>query len=149
MNSPDSVEPGQQPRRADNLFDAPRRTKKQALAVARRRDADMVAAEKGTSAMYSVEKPETTWAAEFRAAQAILETGKFRWGGDSKRCNLDSIERGGIVDDGSENFEVPPTPQAGAHMQAYDGWAYARRRSLHFSMWLRADTSPKISGGCA
>lgn len=109
----------------------------------------MVAAEKATSAIYVVEKPETTWAAEFRAAQAILEIGKFRWGGESKRCNLDSIEKGGIVEDGSENFGVPPTPQAGAHMQANHSWAYARRRSLHFSKWVRADTSPKVSGGCA
>ena len=87
----------------------------------------MVAAEK---AIYSVEEPETTWAADFRAAQAILETGNFRWGGDSKMWYLAGIKKGGIVGDEPKDFEVLPTPHSGAHMQANLGRAYALKPAV-------------------
>jgi hypothetical protein len=72
-------------RTPDDLFSFPRCTKDQALAVERKRDADMVAAEQAISAIYSVKKPETTWAADFRVAQALLESGNVRWGYASRR----------------------------------------------------------------
>jgi N-acetyl-anhydromuramyl-L-alanine amidase AmpD len=102
----------------DDLFGAPHYTREQALALARKRDADMESAEAAISAIYAIPSPETAWAPDVRAAQAILETGNFRWGGDSKRWNLAGIKKGGQVDDEPKDFEVPPTPEAGAHMQA-------------------------------
>jgi flagellum-specific peptidoglycan hydrolase FlgJ len=85
----------------------------------------MVAAEQAISAIYSVKKPETTWAADFRVAQALLETGNFRWGHDSRRWNLAGVKKGGNVGDEPVDFEIPPTPEAGGHMQANHGRAYA------------------------
>jgi hypothetical protein len=90
----------------------------------------MVAAEKAISAIYSVEEPETTWAADFRAAQAILETGNFRWGGDSKMRYLAGIKKGapacGVG--GTPTFSDPSSTIP--HMQANHSWAYALKPAV-------------------
>ena len=59
-------------------------------------------------------------------AQAILETGKGHYGGDSRPWNMAGIKKGGAVGDGPSDFEVPKTPRAGVrmhvnHMAAYTG----------------------------
>jgi hypothetical protein len=59
-------------------------------------------------------------------AQAILETGKGHYGGDSRPWNMAGIKQGGAVGDGPSDFEVPKTPRAGVrmhvnHMAAYTG----------------------------
>lgn len=59
-------------------------------------------------------------------AQAILETGKGHYGGDSRPWNMAGIKQGGAVGDGPSDFEVPKTPRADArmhvnHMAAYTG----------------------------
>lgn len=59
-------------------------------------------------------------------AQAILETGRGRYGGDSRPWNMAGIKKGGIVGDSPRDFERPRTARAGVkmhinHMAAYTG----------------------------
>lgn len=59
-------------------------------------------------------------------AQAILETGRGHYRGDSKPWNMAGIKKGGNVGDAPKDFEVPKTARAGVrmhvnHMAAYTG----------------------------
>lgn len=59
-------------------------------------------------------------------AQAMLETGYGRYGGDSRPWNMAGIKKGGNVGDDPEDFERPRTARAGVrmhvnHMAAYTG----------------------------
>ena len=59
-------------------------------------------------------------------AQAMIETGYGRYGGDSRPWNMAGIKKGGIVGDAPKDFERPKTPYGGArmhvnHMAAYMG----------------------------
>lgn len=65
-------------------------------------------------------------AADMLVAQAILETGAGRYGGDSKPWNMAGIKKGGIVGDRPRDFERPRTARQGVrmhinHMAAYTG----------------------------
>jgi flagellum-specific peptidoglycan hydrolase FlgJ len=70
--------------------------------------------------------PRRNIAPDVLVAQAILETGKGHYGGDSRPWNMAGIKKGGIVGDDPEDFEVPPTAYEGVrmhvnHMAAYTG----------------------------
>ncbi len=59
-------------------------------------------------------------------AQAILETGRGHYGGDSKPWNMAGIKKGGVVGDAPRDFERPRTAYEGVrmhvnHMAAYTG----------------------------
>jgi len=59
-------------------------------------------------------------------AQAMIETGYGRYGGDSRPWNMAGIKKGGIVGDAPKDFERPKTPYGGVrmhvnHMAAYMG----------------------------
>jgi flagellum-specific peptidoglycan hydrolase FlgJ len=59
-------------------------------------------------------------------AQAILETGRGHYRGDSRPWNMAGIKKGGTVGDRPRDFEVPKTARAGVrmhinHMAAYTG----------------------------
>ena len=59
-------------------------------------------------------------------AQAIVETGRGYYGGDSRPWNMAGIKKGGVVGDEPKDFEVPPTAYQGVrmhvnHMAAYTG----------------------------
>ena len=53
--------------------------------------------------------PKRNIAPDVLIAQAMLETGYGRYGGDSKPWNMAGIKKGGIVGDEPKDFEVPPT----------------------------------------
>jgi hypothetical protein len=70
--------------------------------------------------------PRRNIAPEVLVAQAIVETGRGYYGGDSKPWNMAGIKKGGEVGDDPKDFEVPPTAYEGVrmhvnHMAAYTG----------------------------
>jgi Mannosyl-glycoprotein endo-beta-N-acetylglucosaminidase len=70
--------------------------------------------------------PRRNIAPEVLVAQAIVETGRGYYGGDSKPWNMAGIKKGGTVDDGPKDFEVPQSAYEGVrmhvnHMAAYTG----------------------------
>ena len=70
--------------------------------------------------------PRRNIAPDVLAAQAIVETGRGYYGGDSKPWNMAGIKRGGAVGDDPKDFEVTPSAYEGVrmhvnHMAAYTG----------------------------
>ena len=63
-------------------------------------------------------------------AQAIVETGRGHYGGDSRPWNMAGIKKGGPVGDGPEDFEVPPTAFEGVRMHVNHMAAYAHKRPI-------------------
>jgi flagellum-specific peptidoglycan hydrolase FlgJ len=70
--------------------------------------------------------PKRNIAPEVLLAQAIVETGRGYYGGDSIPYNMAGIKKGGEVGDAPKDFEVPPSTYEGVrmhvnHMAAYTG----------------------------
>ena len=70
--------------------------------------------------------PRVGIAPDVLVAQAILETGRGHYGGDSRPWNMAGIKKGGVVGDGPRDFERPATAYEGVrmhvnHMAAYTG----------------------------
>ena len=70
--------------------------------------------------------PRRNIAPDVLIAQAMVETGYGRYGGDSRPWNMAGIKKGGNVGDAPRDFERPPTAYAGVrmhvnHMAAYTG----------------------------
>ena len=70
--------------------------------------------------------PKRNIAPDVLVAQAMVETGYGRYGGDSRPWNMAGIKKGGIVGDEPRDFERPATAYAGVrmhinHMAAYTG----------------------------
>lgn len=70
--------------------------------------------------------PRRNIAPDVLVAQAILETGRGRYTGDSRPWNMAGIKKGGAVGDDPKDFEVPKTAREGVrmhinHMAAYTG----------------------------
>ena len=70
--------------------------------------------------------PRRNIAPDVLVAQAILETGRGHYTGDSKPWNMAGIKKGGSVGDDPKDFEVPKTAREGVrmhinHMAAYTG----------------------------
>lgn len=63
-------------------------------------------------------------------AQAILETGRGRYGGDSRPWNMAGIKKGGAVGDRPRDFEVPKTARQGVRMHVNHMAAYTGKRPL-------------------
>ncbi|MGB3681365.1 MAG: glucosaminidase domain-containing protein [Rubrobacteraceae bacterium] len=79
-----------------------------------------------TIPLYYKLAPKTGIAPDVLVAQAILETGRGRYGGDSKPWNMAGIKKGGRVGDEPRDFERPTTAYQGVrmhvnHMAAYTG----------------------------
>jgi flagellum-specific peptidoglycan hydrolase FlgJ len=79
-----------------------------------------------TIPLYYEIAPRRNIAPDVLVAQAIIETGCGRYGGDSKPWNMAGIKKGGIVGDEPKDFEVPRTARQGVrmhvnHMAAYTG----------------------------
>lgn len=127
--------PSAKRRGPDDLFGKPRVTKKQALAFAAKRKANMARAKEMADAMYSVKGLKTTWAADVRFGRALLETGNFHYGHDSVWPNPSGIkksakERGGPVGDDPIDFLVPASAAEGAHVDANHCRAYSLKDAL-------------------
>ena len=70
--------------------------------------------------------PRTGIAPDVLVAQAMLETGRGHYGGDSKPWNMAGVKKGGAVGDAPRDFERPATAYEGVrmhinHMAAYTG----------------------------
>jgi hypothetical protein len=63
-------------------------------------------------------------------AQAIVETGRGHYGGDSRPWNMAGIKKGGLVGDEPEDFEVPPTAFEGVRMHVNHMAAYTHKRPI-------------------
>lgn len=63
-------------------------------------------------------------------AQAMVETGYGRYGGDSKPWNMAGIKKGGIVGDAPRDFERPRTARQGVRMHINHMAAYTGKRPL-------------------
>jgi hypothetical protein len=79
-----------------------------------------------TIPIYYKMAPRRNIAPDVLVAQAILETGRGHYRGDSKPWNMAGIKKGGAVGDEPKDFEVPRTARAGVrmhvnHMAAYTG----------------------------
>ncbi len=74
--------------------------------------------------------PRRNIAPDVLVAQAILETGKGHYGGDSRPWNMAGIKKGGIVGDDPQDFEVPPTAYEGVRMHVNHMAAYTGKRPI-------------------
>lgn len=79
-----------------------------------------------TIPIYYKMAPRRNIAPDVLIAQAILETGRGHYTGDSKPWNMAGIKKGGDVGDDPKDFEVPKTAREGVrmhinHMAAYTG----------------------------
>jgi Mannosyl-glycoprotein endo-beta-N-acetylglucosaminidase len=74
--------------------------------------------------------PRRNIAPDVLVAQAIVETGRGYYGGDSKPWNMAGIKKGGPVGDEPEDFEVPPTAYQGVRMHVNHMAAYTGKRPI-------------------
>ena len=63
-------------------------------------------------------------------AQAILETGRGHYGGDSRPWNMAGIKKGGAVGDAPGDFEVPKSAREGVRMHINHMAAYTGKRPI-------------------
>lgn len=63
-------------------------------------------------------------------AQAMLETGYGRYGGDSRPWNMAGIKKGGVVGDEPRDFERPRTARAGVRMHVNHVAAYTGKKPI-------------------
>jgi flagellum-specific peptidoglycan hydrolase FlgJ len=74
--------------------------------------------------------PRRNIAPEVLVAQAIVETGRGYYGGDSKPWNMAGIKKGGPVGDDPKDFEVPLTAYEGVRMHVNHMAAYTGKRPI-------------------
>ena len=75
--------------------------------------------------------PKRNIAPDVLVAQAMLETGYGRYGGDSQPWNMAGIKKGGVVvGDTPQDFEVPATAYAGVRMHVNHMAAYTGKRPI-------------------
>lgn len=67
---------------------------------------------------------------DFLVAQAMVETGYGRYGGDSRPWNMAGIKKGGNVGDEPRDFERPKTARQGVRMHINHMAAYTNRKTL-------------------
>lgn len=124
------VQPGTEPasaatvRKPDQILGAPRYSQKKVERYARSIGCTRYIMK--TIPIYYKLAPKRNIAPDVLVAQAILETGKGYYGGDSRPWNMAGIKKGGIVGDSPEDFERPATAYEGVrmhvnHMAAYTG----------------------------
>lgn len=114
----------QNTRGPDGILGAPRYSQKEATAYARSVGASRYIMR--TIPIYYDLAPRRNIAPDVLVAQAILETGRGHYGGDSKPWNMAGIKKGGVVGDEPRDFERPATAYQGVrmhvnHMAAYTG----------------------------
>jgi hypothetical protein len=83
-----------------------------------------------TIPMYYRLAPRRNIAPDVLIAQAIVETGRGYYGGDSKPWNMAGIKKGGPVGDDPKDFEVPPTAYEGVRMHINHMAAYTGKRPI-------------------
>lgn len=83
-----------------------------------------------TIPLYYQMAPKVGIAPDFLVAQAMVETGYGRYGGDSRPWNMAGIKKGGNVGDAPRDFERPRTARHGVRMHINHMAAYTNRRTL-------------------
>jgi hypothetical protein len=63
-------------------------------------------------------------------AQAVLETSRGHYGGDSRPWNMAGIKKGGAVRDRPKDFEVPQNAREGVRMHVNHMAAYTGKRAI-------------------
>jgi flagellum-specific peptidoglycan hydrolase FlgJ len=74
--------------------------------------------------------PRRNIAPDVLVAQAMVETGYGRYGGDSRPWNMAGIKKGGNVGDEPRDFERPATAKAGVRMHINHMAAYTGKRPI-------------------
>lgn len=74
--------------------------------------------------------PKRNIAPDVLVAQAIVETGRGYYGGDSRPWNMAGIKKGGAVGDAPKDFEVPRTAYEGVRMHVNHMAAYTGKRPI-------------------
>ncbi|MBA2377806.1 MAG: glucosaminidase domain-containing protein [Rubrobacter sp.] len=74
--------------------------------------------------------PRVGIAPDFLVAQAMVETGYGRYGGDSRPWNMAGIKKGGNVGDEPRDFERPATAYEGVRMHVNHMAAYTNRPTI-------------------
>lgn len=74
--------------------------------------------------------PRRNIAPDVLIAQAMVETGYGRYGGDSRPWNMAGIKKGGNVGDAPKDFERPRTARKGVRMHVNHMAAYTGKRPI-------------------
>ena len=110
-------------RGSDQILGAPRYSQTTVESYARSIDCSRYIMK--TIPIYYRLAPRRNIAPEVLVAQAIVETGRGYYGGDSKPWNMAGIKKGGVDrGDDPKDFEVPPTAYEGVRMQVNHMAAY-------------------------
>jgi hypothetical protein len=112
----------------DQILGAPRYGKKRVESYARSIDCSRYIM-KAIPIYYRL-APRRNIAPDVLVAQAIVETERGYYGGDSKPWNMAGIKKGGEVSDDPKDFEVPPTAYEGVRMHVNHMAAYAGKRPI-------------------
>jgi len=83
-----------------------------------------------TIPIYYKMAPRRNIAPDVLIAQAMVETGYGRYGGDSRPWNMAGIKKGGIVGDEPRDFERPATAREGVRMHINHMAAYTGKRPI-------------------
>ncbi len=83
-----------------------------------------------TIPIYYKMAPRRNIAPDVLIAQAMVETGYGRYGGDSVPWNMAGIKKGGVVGDEPRDFEKPATARAGVRMHINHMAAYTGKRPI-------------------
>ncbi len=110
------------------ILGGPRHSKAQAIAYARKMNSTRYIMK--TIPIYYKLAPRRDIAPDVLVAQAMVETGYGRYGGDSKPWNMAGIKKGGIVGDAPRDFERPRTAYAGVRMHVNHMAAYTGKRPI-------------------
>ena len=74
--------------------------------------------------------PRRNIAPDVLVAQAIVETGRGHYGGDSRPWNMAGIKKGGEVGDAPKDFERPESAFEGVRMHVNHMAAYTHKRPI-------------------
>lgn len=112
----------------DQILGAPRYSQKRVESYARSINCSRYIMK--TIPIYYRLAPKRNIAPDVLVAQAIIETGKGYYGGDSRPWNMAGIKKGGAVGDDPKDFEVPPTAYEGVRMHVNHMAAYTGKRPI-------------------
>lgn len=110
------------------ILGGPRHSKAQAISYARKTNSTRYIMK--TIPIYYKLAPRRGIAPDVLVAQAMVETGYGRYGGDSKPWNMAGIKKGGNVGDAPRDFERPPTAYKGVKMHVNHMAAYTGKRPI-------------------
>jgi hypothetical protein len=115
-------------RSADRILGAPIYSQADAERYARKQDCTKYI--KRTIPIYYDMAPRRNIAPDVLVAQAIVETGCGRYGGDSRPWNMAGIKKGGNVGDEPRDFERPDTAREGVRMHINHMCAYTGKKPI-------------------